>query len=343
MSKVIRALRMLVLATVLVCLTAVPALAEEYTYTVRVFGGNKGRVKGKDTYVVSTDYAYGDNCTLSRDWVKVTDSKYYVKGFRISGRDEMCKESFKVTEDTDIVVAYGVKGDMVDYTINFVEYGTGKALKSDSGETSLTLKGNVGDKPVVAAAYVPGYRPLYENITGTLKEGDNSWNLEYVKVTTTESRTTTTTTTTRPTTTRTTVTDEGTTVQNNTTTTQNNATGTTGNTEETTAEGTNDQTTDETADNTTEAEDQETEEATEDTEDTEPEVPETQEILDMDNPLAGPSSSNTTTSADNARESTVPKSGLAALVTNPIAIVGVSTLAAAAIVAGIVAVKRKKG
>lgn len=337
MTKVMRALRMLALATLLACLTAVPALAKDYTYTVRVFGGNKGSVQGKKTYVVSDEYAYGQSCTLSRDWVKVNDDKYYVKGFRISGRDEMCKETFKVTEDTDIVVAYGVKGNMVEYTISFVEYGTGNPLKDDGGNSSLTLKGNVGDKPVVAAAYVPGYRPLYENITGTLKEGENSWTIEYVKLETPETRTTTTTTTTgptttRPTTTTTTVTNQGTTVENGTTnaTTENAGT----------AEGTADEGTEGEG---TEAEATETE-ATTETEEIEAEetalaAPETQEILDMDNPLAGPGS---TADEDNAHESTVPKSGLAALLTNRWAIIGGAAVLAAALVAAIVMVKRKR-
>ena len=165
-------------------LSPTAAQADDYQYTVRVWAGNEGTVNGATGAVEAPKkFAKGESVNL-RDYfdAQVTDPKYYVKGFRVSGADSLYYESFEVTEDMDFVVAYGVKGDQVSYTLNFVEYNTGKALKNDQGLTSKTFYGNKGDKPVVAFEYVPGYRPRYNNITGTLgDEGTNNWKCEYIK------------------------------------------------------------------------------------------------------------------------------------------------------------------
>lgn len=295
MSKTVRALRMLALAVVLTCLTAVPALAADYRYTVRVFAGNKGEVNGQEVYVVSSDFAYGDSCTVSKDWVSVNDDKYYVKGFRISGQDGLCTEKFTVTEDTDLVVAYGVMGEMTTYTINFVEYGTGNALTSDAGRSSVTFTGKVGDKPVVAAEYIPGYRPLYNNITGTLKAGENVWTLQYVRIETQQSQqttnttTTTTTTTTSPSTTTTTSTVNG--GGASTSVTGSSTTGTSSTDSSTTSSTVTDDESTTTTSTTTD----ETETST---------APETEEILDVDNPLASGSGQLDSGTTSNQPQST---------------------------------------
>ena len=175
----------LVAGFVFTTLAPTAAQADEYQYTIRVWAGNNSTVNGSTGVVeASKKFAKGESVNL-RDYfdAQVTDQKYYIKGFRVSGQDKLCEESFDVTEDMDFIVAYGVKGDQVSYTLSFVEYGTDKALKNDEGVTSKTLYGNKGDKPVVAFEYVPGYRPLYRNITGTLgDEGTNNWTCEYIKI-----------------------------------------------------------------------------------------------------------------------------------------------------------------
>ena len=192
-----RAICVLCLALVAGLVFALPAYADKtdpYDYTVRVFGGNDGTYDGADPYV--TTVKAGDAIKLDKNAVSVDDgSKYYVKGFRVSGEDSLCSENYTVNEDTDFVVAYGVKGKMVSYTVSFVEYGTGRALTADSGVSSVTFYGKVGDKPVVPYEYITGYRPRYRNITGTLgEEGTNNWTLEYISLTTEETRTETVTT-----------------------------------------------------------------------------------------------------------------------------------------------------
>ena len=172
------------------------------TYKVRVWAGNEGTVNGKTGYDEITGLTYGQELTLSDEFeVAVSDKKYYFKGYRVSGQDDgkkdadgkysitNLKDNITVTEDTDFIVSYGVKGSLVPYTLHFVEYEAGKTagpnskkLENDEGVTSKTFYGNLGDKPVVAFEYVPGYRPRYSNITGTLgEEGTNNWYCEYIK------------------------------------------------------------------------------------------------------------------------------------------------------------------
>lgn len=179
---------------------AAPAYADSYEYDVRIFAGNHGTFGGDDVVTLGT-YAEGTEITVTRqqveDMLSMEDgTKYYVKGFRVSGQDTLYSSyTFDVNEDTDLIVAYGVEGAMTSYTIHFVVEATGQELGS------ATFTGKVGDKPVESYEYFEGYRPLYRNITGTLREGGNDWTLPYVAVeapteTTTVETTTTTTTTT---------------------------------------------------------------------------------------------------------------------------------------------------
>ena len=233
-KRLFGALVALMATIAMVCSVASPAYAERYSYTVRVFQGNGGKLKSdpvsitveKGGRVDLFDFATAD----------VSDSKYVQIGFRLSGEDEVIgngvvngviehgqsqpaeKYGTGITQDMDFVVAYGVKGETVKYTLKFVEYGTGRELAEPK-----TYYGRIGDKPVVAYEYIEGYRPLYYSITGTLKENeeDNVWTFEYVALQegeTAGSETTTTTETTVPG--NETVTNEGTTtVPGETTTT----------------------------------------------------------------------------------------------------------------------------
>ena len=88
-----------------------------------------------------------------------------MQGIRISGRDNNAaveNYSFEVTGDQEYVVAYGIKGNQVAYTINYQDANGNKLADSQ------TFYGNVGDKPVVAYTYIDGYTPEYRNLTKTL-------------------------------------------------------------------------------------------------------------------------------------------------------------------------------
>lgn len=145
-----------------------------YTYKVTLSAGNKGTINGQSKIEVS-DISYGsrfsfDNTALYN--IQVTDDRYYVKGIRLSGRDNASSEllaapAFTVEGDTDYVVAYGIKGNMVAYTVNYQD-ASGKSLAE-----SQTFYGNIGDKPVVAYRYIENYIPDALALTKTLSDNES--------------------------------------------------------------------------------------------------------------------------------------------------------------------------
>lgn len=140
-----------------------------YTYKVTLSAGNKGTIKGQNK-IEQADIASGSTVTFNLNDIQVTDDKYYVKGIRLSGRDNdeaLAAPSFTVDKDTDYVVAYGIKGNVVAYTVNYQD-ASGKSLAE-----SQTFYGNVGDKPVVAYRYVENYIPDALALTKTLSDNES--------------------------------------------------------------------------------------------------------------------------------------------------------------------------
>ena len=161
-----------------------PLKLEEYKYTVTLSAGNKGLINGQEKITVGEikSLPYGDDeeitIIFSTDYltknVQVTDDRYYVKGVRLSGRDNEEAVSnastsspvFTVTGDADYVVAYGVKGEQVKYTIQYQD-ADGNTLAP-----SQEFYGNIGDKPIVAYQYIDGYIPQALALTKTLSENE---------------------------------------------------------------------------------------------------------------------------------------------------------------------------
>ena len=156
---------------------------QAYTYKVTIYAGNQGEFSGTDGLAINNPDAvvtqtgdkiiisglnYGDEVsyTAQTDVKLDASSKYYVKGIRLSGRDNdtVAAAAFLVRGDVDYVVAYGIKGDLVNYTVNYHDENGKELLPSE------TFFGNVGDKPVVACKYVAGYAPKASGLTKTLKE-----------------------------------------------------------------------------------------------------------------------------------------------------------------------------
>ena len=213
--------------------------AEDYKYQVTIFSGKQGSfsgtaglvVKGADYSVSNTadaivikDLNPGDTVSFEARSGAVAldkDSKYYVQGIRISGRDNNAaveNSSFEVTGDQEYVVAYGIKGNQVAYTINYQDANGNKLADSQ------TFYGNVGDKPVVAYTYIDGYIPEYRNLTKTLSANaaENVFTFNYLPYETV--------TVTTPGQTITNTTEQTVTVPGGTTTTTGGTTGTTGST-----------------------------------------------------------------------------------------------------------------
>lgn len=302
----------LITSVTMVLSVTTPVLADEYQYTVRVFPGNRGTLSADP--VVKT-VPKGSNVNLyDIATAKITDPKYVQTGFRLSGTDRVLGDGKinGIAEDMDFVVAYGVEASMVSYTLRFVEYQTGKELAEPK-----TYYGKAGDKPVAAYEYIEGYRPLYLAITGTLSaDEENVWTFEYVELPEGETVvTTTTTTTTTYTTTPTTV----------TTTTAAAPTSTSGTTQ-TSSQTDENQTTGNEGAQGNEA--NATNEGAEEQE--ESEEPPTQEILDMDTPLAGPDSSNKSVGNE------------AIMLTTPAIVSGIAVIGCSAVLAAYFMAKRKK-
>ena len=144
--KRLKKLLPLLLVLCLVWSLSATAFAENYTYTIRIFDGDQGSVGG----IISqgTNLKYGDYFYFSNSSATPKNAnKYYVKGIRESGKDNNTYEANKtiyVTRDQDYVVAYGIRGTEVTYTINYVD-SSGKKLAD-----SVTYYGNPGDKPVAS-------------------------------------------------------------------------------------------------------------------------------------------------------------------------------------------------
>ena len=147
MRKFKKLLTALLSASMALSFSTVSAWAEDYTYTVTFYAGNQGVFSG-------------------------------TQGLRMSGRDndeQMEEPAFWVTGDEDYVVAYGIRGDMTSYTVNYVDENGNELAPS------RTYYGNVGDRPVVAYLYMEGYNPEALTLTRTLSanQADNVFTFEY--------------------------------------------------------------------------------------------------------------------------------------------------------------------
>lgn len=147
-----------------------------YSYQVTLHAGNQGTIGGQDSITIS-DLQYGAQVSFDLSTIKVTDDRYYVKGVRLSGRDNntVNATAFRVEGDADYVVAYGIKGNLVAYTVKYQD-ASGRQLAADS-----TFYGNVGDKPIVAYRYIENYVPQALALTKTLSanEAENVFTFVY--------------------------------------------------------------------------------------------------------------------------------------------------------------------
>jgi hypothetical protein len=162
-----------------------------YQYKITLYTGNKGEFTPEFLNVVSESEKlnvdgsaekivisglnpgdvitvnYQDNEDDTQQGLFVTDEKYYAKGIRLSGRDNddvFNTAVIVVSEDADYVVGYGIKGQQVAYTVNYVDEDGNVLAQPD------TFYGNIGDKPVVAYKYIDGYVPEVVGFTKTLSD-----------------------------------------------------------------------------------------------------------------------------------------------------------------------------
>nr|WP_300834434.1 hypothetical protein [uncultured Acetatifactor sp.] len=175
----------LCLALSLVRGMSVPAqAAEDYTYTLRLYAGAQGTIDASVVQRLSDAGATvsiedGEVCVVSglhygeqvvfdiqRGVALQEGSKYYRKGFRVSGEDtnsnRLANPSVTVNGDADYVVAYGIQGETVAYTVTYQD------TEGNELYPSAVYYGNVGDMPVVAYQYIEGWQPQAYNLGKTL-------------------------------------------------------------------------------------------------------------------------------------------------------------------------------
>ena len=125
--------------------------ADTYTYKVTVYAGNKGTIDGQEQKEI-TGLSLGSQVILDINSVKVTDDKYYVKGFRLSGRDneealgEISVENAKKYMEEGHFGEYNMLPKL-SASVSFIEKGEGRsALITSFDKLGEALKGKTGTK-----------------------------------------------------------------------------------------------------------------------------------------------------------------------------------------------------
>lgn len=183
---------LLLLSVVVMLLSQTAFAVEGYTYTVRVYAGDPkigaltgggvtakgGSISRSGDCIMVSGLKYGDTVYINaQDAVKAVDERYYVRGIAQAGREESeaAQGTFTVDGNRDFVAAYGIKGDMVAYTVNYLDANGNTLLPSD------TYYGNPGERQYVSSRYVDGYVPQAYNLVKTLStnEAENVFNFTY--------------------------------------------------------------------------------------------------------------------------------------------------------------------
>lgn len=180
-----RIIAILLLVLILCTVTAPAACADDYTYTVRIYAGENGKIDGQDYIEIPERFHYGDIISLESyiSKAQANNEMYEVKGFKESGLDTRTiysgSASYEVKKDVDFVVAYGVPGSLAEYKVYYVDQN-GKELLAPE-----TLKGSVGDRPIVACRHIDNYIPNAYNVTKTLtnNSADNVFIFTYKPIT----------------------------------------------------------------------------------------------------------------------------------------------------------------
>ena len=174
----------LVLAFGTVCSFGTVDKNSGYGYTVTFYAGLQGHFgSNPNTKTVTKKCKAGDKITISLDSLDfhLDNKEYYPKGLRQTGHDNdeyknITSKTITVDEDMAFEVAYGIKGGMVKYVVEYVSAKDGtELLESD------TYYGMVGDKPVVSYKYVENYLPDAYNKGKTLSadESKNVYTFTY--------------------------------------------------------------------------------------------------------------------------------------------------------------------
>ena len=185
----------------LVLSVAIPAFAADPPTDycqIRVFGGAQrpGLIMTIPVERYTKNFNLGNELKgyLGTD---VTGTKYYTRStVRESGEVEALTQlTIDVEKDKDYVLTYGVKNNMVTYTVRYVDTNGNNIAPASlvpTGESGPFVA-NSGDKVYVAYIEIPGYQPDAYNKARTLTE-DYTFTFVYTRTPATTTTTTTTTT-----------------------------------------------------------------------------------------------------------------------------------------------------
>ncbi len=175
--------------------------SEAYTYKLSFYAGEHGKFKSGNPDVLYVDNLDGSSAytinpsnvvdllpTTSKmvNGVEIAGREYYIRGLKVSGRDNdyttenifanLTIDGTELTKsgDMEYVVAYGIKGEQIEYTVNYVD-GSGKQLHA-----SEKFFANIGDKPIVMYRYISGYAPRVKAFTQTLSLNADGTAPEYI-------------------------------------------------------------------------------------------------------------------------------------------------------------------
>ncbi|MBR0456133.1 MAG: hypothetical protein IJJ01_05635 [Firmicutes bacterium] len=186
--KKVQRIAVLVLSACLVFgMMTVSAFGDDgYKHQLEVTAGN-GSFSSGSTLKGTTASIDIDNAqlTVGDDTVDITapDENHFVIGMKVTGHDNSevitgTVDLANYNEDESLVVAYGLKSNMIKYTIRYITADGSTVLHKQEEHYGV-----VGQKPVVAYKYVEGYLPDAYNRTGELKRGsDNVFTFYYYPV-----------------------------------------------------------------------------------------------------------------------------------------------------------------
>ena len=143
----------------------VSSVSAATSYKVTVSSGLHGKLSGNMDMTEVTIAEGGEwNPTNFVIPDELIEEGYYFKGYHLAGVEGEVAGAQVINEDKVFVASYGISNDIVEYYVNYVDEA-GNVL-----HPRATLKGNAGDKPVVAYVYIDGYIPQTRNYTGTLSK-----------------------------------------------------------------------------------------------------------------------------------------------------------------------------
>ena len=191
--------KLFLLVAVSLLLSFLPVHAEG-TYEVTVYGGNWGTINGSSS--VTLNVKEGANVYLELDVENGTfeieedgvshlysftpsasaDNKYRARGIKETGYDNddsTVAQSFTVTaeEDLSYVLTYGIPGDLLEYTVRYVD-SNGNNLLSPA-----TFHGTRGEEITVAPRYVADHLPTSGNQTLVLDAAGKTVTFTYNRAT----------------------------------------------------------------------------------------------------------------------------------------------------------------